>query len=57
MGGRTGLRRGKQPSREDSGCSPTPRLRFRLLWLGKFPFRMGPAPLGGGTDLNLNSEQ
>ena len=47
MGGRRGVRSGKQLSREDSGCSPTPRLRFRLLWLGKFPFRMGPALLEG----------
>ncbi len=52
MGGRRGLRRGKQPSRGDSGCSPTPRLRFRLPWLGKFRSRMGQ-PRWGGTDLQL----
>ena len=55
MGGPRGLRRGKQLSREDSGC-PTPRLRFRLLWLGKFPFRMGPAPLGAPLIRNFIGE-
>jgi len=52
MGGRRGLRRDKQPSRGDSGCFPTPRLRFRLPWLGKFRSRMGQRS-GGGTDLNV----
>ena len=49
MGGRRGLRCGKQPSRGDSGCSPTPRLRFRLPWLGKFPSRMGQHRWGALT--------
>ncbi len=53
MGGRRGLRRDKQPSRGDSGCSPTPRLRFRLPWLGKFRSRMGQRS-GGGTNLKLH---
>ena len=51
MGGRRGLRRGKQPSRGDSECSPPPRLRFRLPWLGTFRSRMGPGLPGCGTDL------
>ena len=52
MGGRRCLRRGKQPSQGDSGCSSTSRLRFRLPWLGKFRSRMGQRS-GGGTDLNV----
>ncbi len=52
MGGQRGLRRGKQPSRGDPGCSPTPHLRFRLPWLGKFLSRM-EQHRWGATNLKL----